>query len=220
MRIILLFLFSTIALALDPFALVNREMGNGNYIYSLVILRNIKGDNQILSKRYFLEGICYTQVGDYPKAIAKFVEVRKLNIPVEGYFYELGKTLYFSLEHDKAKKSFLASIKHKSQIAGSLFYLAKIAKLKKDYRLAKVYIKQILELKDQNPQVIQDAQFQLGDLHLKIARDELKPSDMKPIVSKHVLPYFEKAIQILPSSVYAKKIEERANLVRKKYDLL
>lgn len=208
------------AFAADPFRLVNQEMKDGNFIYALVILRNIKGDNTILSQRYFLEGICFSQVGEYSKALNKFLEVKKLNIPINDYYYELGKTLYFAQELDKSQKSFLVSIKKKSQIAGSMFYLAKIAKSKKDFRQAKVYLKQILELKNQNPQVIQDALFQLGDLHLIIAKHELMPQDLKGIVSKHVLPYYEQALKIFPTSIYSKKIEERVELVKKKYDLL
>jgi hypothetical protein len=77
-----------------------------------------------------------------------------------------------------------------------------------------------LGLKDQNPQVIQDALLQLGDIHLKIAKNELMPKDLKEIVSKHVLPYYEQALKTFPTSVYSKKIEERVELVRKKYDLL
>jgi len=219
-RIIIIFLFSFLAFAADPFRLVNHEMKNGNYIYSLVILRNIKGDNKTLAQRYFLEGICYAQVGEYSKALNKFVEAKKLNIPLNKYYYELGKTLYFAQQMDKSHKSFLVSIKNNSQVAGSLFYLSKIAKSKKDLRQAKVYLKQILELKNQNPQVIQDALFQLGDIHLKIAKDELMPKDLKEIVYKHVLPYYEQALKTSPSSVYSKKIEERVELVKKKYDLL
>lgn len=220
MRIIIFLLFTFFAFGSDPFRLVNHEMKNGNYIYSLVILRNIKGDNQILAKRYFLEGICYTQVGEYAKALNRYLEAKKLNIPILEYYYELGKTLYFAKELDKSKKSFLVSIKNQSQIAGSLFYLSRIAQLEKDLRQAKIYLKQILDLKNQNPQVIQDALFQLGDIHLKIAKDELMPKDLKEIVSKHVLPYYEQALKASPTSFYSKKIEERVEMIRKKYDLI
>jgi tetratricopeptide (TPR) repeat protein len=219
-RFITLFLFSFLALASDPFRLVKQEMKNGNFIYSLVILRNISGDNQTLSQRYFLEGICYTQVGDYSKAISKFVEVKKLNLPINDYYYELGKTLYFAKEYEKAKKSFNNSIKNKFQIAGSFFYLAKISNFQKDFRQAKIYIQQILATKNLNPMVIQEALFQLGELHLTIAKNELKPEDLSSIVSKHVLPYYEKALNTYPASVYSKKIEERVEMVKKKYSLL
>ena len=220
MRFITFFLFSFLALASDPFRLARQEMKNGNYIYSLVILRNISGDNQILSQRYFLEGICYTQVGDYSKAIAKFVDVKKLNLPINDYYYELGKTLYFAKEYGKAEKSFNASIKNKSQVAGSFFYLAKISNFQKDFRQAKVYLQQILGSKNLNPMVIQEALFQIGELHLTIAKNELKPEDLSGIVSKHVLPYYEKALKTYPDSVYSKKIQERFETVKKKYSLL
>ncbi len=219
-RISIFFLFSFLALASDPFQLIKREMKNENYIYSLVMLRNISGDNKILSQRYFLEGICYTQVGDYSKAISKFVEVKKLNLPVDDYYYELGKTLYFAKEYDKAKKSFSASIKNKKQVTGSFFYLAKISNFQKEFRQAKIYLQKILASKNLNPMVVQEALFQLGDLHLTIAKAELKPEDLEGIISKHVLPYYEKALKTDPGSVNSKKIENKAELVKKKYNLL
>ena len=220
MRTIVLFLLSLGAFASDPFRLAKSEMQNGNYIYSLVILRNIKGNNQVLSQRYFLEGMCYSQVGDHSKSISKFIEANKLNPSIPDYFYEFGKGLYFAKELERAKKSFLTSIKKNSQVTGSLFYLAKIAKTQKEFRQAKVYIKQILAIKNLNPRVTQDALYQLGDIHLKISKNELKPEDMKPIVSKHVLPYYENALRTLPTSENSKKIQERVELIKKKYDLL
>jgi tetratricopeptide (TPR) repeat protein len=219
-KIIILFFISLGVFASDPFRLAKSEMRNGNYIYSLVILKNIKGDNQVLSQRSFLEGICYSQVADHSKAIEKFIEANKLNKSIPDYFYEFGKALYFAKELERSKKSFLTSISKNSQITGSLFYLAKIAQTRKEFRQAKVYIKQILAIKNLNPRVTQDALYQLGDIHLKISKNELKPEDMKPIVSKHVLPYYENALKTLPTSENSKKIQERVELIKKKYDLL
>jgi tetratricopeptide (TPR) repeat protein len=205
---------------MDPFSLVKSEMRSGNYIYSLVRLRNIKGDQKILSKRYFLEGICYSKLGDYPKSFSKFIEAKNLNKSIPDYFFEFGKALYSAKEFKRAKKAFFASIKENSQVTGSFFYLVKISKKLGELREAKNYVKQILQIKNLNPGVHQEALFQLGDIQLKIAKSELKPEDMKIIVSKHVLPYYENALRTDPKSDNSKKIQEIVKLVKKKYDLL
>ncbi len=220
MRLFIILFLSLSALSSDYFRFAESEMKTGNYIYSLVILRSIKGDNKILSKRYFLEGICLSKIGNHSKAISKFIEAQNLKIPIPDFYYEFGKALFLSQEYDRAKKSFSTSLKNNSQITGSLYYLFKIAFSQKDYREAKVFLKQILGQKDLDLKVKQEVLNQLGDTHLKIAKNELKPEDLKEIVSKHVLPYYENALRVLPSSEKSKKIKEKAEMVKKKYNLL
>ena len=189
MRTIILFLFfSTSAFSANPFKYIWKEINNKNYAYALVKLKKINGPQKVMDRRYFLEAICLTNLGDSKKAYGK---LNKIKSKFKGLDYELGRALYFYGNLNKAQIHFQYSINENYKVAKSYHYLGKSFVKKEQFREAKKYFQHILKASDKTNWILQDAYYQIGNSHFEIAKRELEPDDMGSIIKKHVLPYLK-----------------------------
>jgi len=213
---IFLLFFSTTSHSANPFKYVLKEMRDQNYAYALVKLKNMKGTPSFMEKRYFLEARCLTNLGDPKESLRR---LKRIKTKIKGLDFELGKAFYFYGNLNEAEKYFISSNKLGYKKAEGLHYLGNIKLKKKEYRFGKAYFEDILKIKMASDWIIQDSYFKIGDIHLTIAKNDLLPQDMGPILKKHVIPYFTKAIQISPDSKVANRARKKIYLVKTKYDV-
>lgn len=217
MKIFILFLFLiSTAHGANPFKYIWKEINQKNYAYALVKLKKIKGTQKVMDRRYFLEAICLTNLGDPKKSYAA---LKKIKSQFKGVDYELGRALYFYGNINKSREHFQYSINENYKIAKSYHFLGKSFVKKEEFREAKKYFQHILKASDATNWILQDAYYQIGSSHLEIAKRELSPEDMGSIIKKHVLPYLKKSLQISPDSKVAKRARKKIYLVKTKYEI-
>ena len=193
------------------------EFKVGDYVKTLKLLKNVQGNKKILGAKYYLEGLSLNRLQKYDEAESKFKSSLAIGHKADDLYYEFGQSLYANNNLEEARKIF-----NKSAIRGykrntSYYYVAHISQILEDWKLAKTYYLKITKGQGVDSNTMQIAQFQLGEVLLSMA--EIKKNKSKTLVSKYVVPQFNKAIKKDRNSLLAKEIIERKAEVQKLYDL-
>jgi len=200
---------------------------NGQYTEALIDLDKIQTEisqNQTknqedLGLTHYWKGLINIKLFEYEKAINHFNQAISLKYIPKEIYYELGQAYFASDKLDKAEECFKKSISQKYKKAVSMYYVGYIAKELKDYKRAFKYFRGIQKLTDdpETSEVIQSAEFQIGDIYLdKVERHP----DAFRAVDNHVIPQYEKALSINTKSNLASKIQEKIAMLQRKYDLI
>jgi tetratricopeptide (TPR) repeat protein len=175
-------------------------------------------DQKLRPVMKYLQGMSALRVNDFPASITAFEEAIKLGFESEDIYYEYGQALYANENYPKARAQFVKSFKRGFKKAVSLYYIAYISKELKDTKRAYKFLKRIESLPPEEArEVLQASRMQLGDLLLEKAQDH--PDEFR-MMEEHVIPQYEKALEVDKSSGLASIIQEKIITLQRKYDLL
>lgn len=167
---------------------------------------------------YYWKGIVANRLSDFPLAIKSFDLALNYDFESPDIHYELGQSLFAAGQLKRARAKFARSFKNNYKRAVSLYYIAFISSELKDYKKAYKYYKRIEKLPpEESKEVLQAARMQIGDILL--AKAEEHPDSFR-MIENHVIPQFEKALEVDKNSQLGRSIRNKINEIQKRYDLL
>lgn len=215
--IILIIQFSNIHASKSDIKKAADFLNEGDYDSMIQVLeRNSNKDIIILRAKHYFLGIAYARNQDFEQAIRNFSLAIKYKNQKPDLYYELGQALYAMNELDKAQKSFSTSANNGFKESQSHYYIAHIAQLLEKSKMAKEFFIKVINNPKTTIDLKQVARFQLSETLLTMAR---KTQDVKKFVELHVLPQFEKALQVKNTGPTAVDILKRIKSIQDEFGL-
>jgi tetratricopeptide (TPR) repeat protein len=190
-------------------------------IEELTRLENkIKNDPKTSGLISYWKGMVYNRTQEFPAAIGEFKKSLSFQYVPDDIHYEYGQALFASENLVSAKIQFSESFKRSFKRAASLYYMAFISKQLEQQENAKTLWRSIIKLADTDPDVLevkQASQMQLSDMELEEAE---KKTDVFRVIENRVIPSYQEAKKMAPTSHLAEKINEKIIKLQKKYELV
>jgi tetratricopeptide (TPR) repeat protein len=198
----------------------------GSYNSTITELQNI--ETELLAKGHsskallglvaYWKGITYNRLQEFPDAIASFDHALGYGYSPIDLNYEYGQALFASEKLHEARLQFRESIKRNFKRAVSLYYVGFISKEMGERKRAFTFLKAIKKLDpSESRDVVQAAEMQIGDIYLDQVE---KHPDAFRAVETYVVPQYQKALELDPSSHLAPLIQEKIVSLQRKYDLI
>ncbi|MDA8793515.1 tetratricopeptide repeat protein [Bacteriovoracaceae bacterium] len=174
---------------------------------------------EMLGLIFYWRGLISSKLHEYPNAIENFEKSIRLKYKSDDMYYEYAQALYAQEELKKSRRAFRASVKNKYKMAVSLYYMAYLSQVLKDYKKSVAYYSAIERLDDneEKSSVLQAARMQIGDIYLMQA--EKLPNAFRA-VDKHVIPQYEEAWKFDKTSDLGKQIKKKIEDLQRKYELV
>ncbi len=190
---------------------------DGNYELMISHLESeTSRDKNFLKTKYYFLGVANARLQNYEEAIKKFSLALKAKNKEADLYYELGQSLYAMNDLKKSQKAFSASADNGFKVAQSNYYIAHIAQLLDDHKMAKSFFEKVISDNSVSKDMRQIARFQLAETLLSMAR--LVPAT-KEKVSSFVLPQFKDALEINKKGTTAADILKRIIAVQDEFGL-
>lgn len=181
-------------------------------------LKGHEAGKESLAMLAYWQAIVANRLNDFPKAIQSFDKAIKLGFDSPDINYEFGQALFAAENMKRARAQFAKSYKKKYKKAVSVYYIAYISKEIGEYKKAYKYFKLIEKMPStDSAEVMQASRMQIGDMYLRKAEDH--PDEFR-VVENHVIPQYEKALEVDKDSALAPIITDKIQTLQKKYDLL
>ncbi len=193
---------------------------SGHYPKALEALQTLPAEKNKLGIKNYLEGLSYSRLQEYDKAILSFEAAIKDNNDSIDLYYEYGQALYAANEFKKSRTAFMMSAQKQFNRSASLYYVAHISQILEDYSVAREYYTQVLKEKTSDTKMKQIAQFQLSETLLLIAREKPDASEtLSRRVENFVLPMMNTALALDRSSTLAAEISHRKAEIMGEFNL-
>jgi tetratricopeptide (TPR) repeat protein len=198
----------------------NQFFKSGQYSKALTALeKNIATDLESGQKAY-LEGLCYSKLQEYDKAIKSFESAIKENNKNADLQYEYGQALYAANELKAARRAFKESAAKKFNYPASIYYVGHISQILEEYPEAKDYYTELIKSKEADTKMKQIARFQLSETLLLMMREKnLKKDDLEKNVEKYIIPMMGQAYNTDKGSQLATEIDQRSREIQKEFNL-
>jgi Flp pilus assembly protein TadD len=212
--LIFIFLFAVNVGFSADIDVVTNYMNKGNYSDAITKLEKLNPPSIDSGKKNYLQGICFSRLQEYDKAVSKFKLAADLNYEAQDLYYEYGQALFATNELKLAQQAFKKSYLQKFNEGNSLYYIGYIYHLLEDDVSAKEYYLNVAVHKKADPKTIQIALFQVSDLDLKEAKEKEKSKGKKPedtaiVVFNKIVPMLREAYQKSPSTPLAQEIKQK-----------
>jgi tetratricopeptide (TPR) repeat protein len=188
--------------------------------YSKAISALEKSESNIAGEKNYLEGLCYSKLQEFDKAIIHFESAIKENNESVDLYYEYGQALYAANELKAARKAFIESVKRKFNTPASLYYVAHISQILEEYPPAKENYLALIKNKEADNKIKQIARFQLAETLLSIMREKNTDKNvLEKAVGKYILPLMKQAFNTDKGSQVAGEIDARMHELEKEFNL-
>jgi tetratricopeptide (TPR) repeat protein len=198
----------------------NQFFKSGQYIKALSALEKSNSKDFVLGQRAYLEGICYSKLQEFDKAIRSFetaINEKNENTDLQ---YEYGQALYAANELKAARKAFKESAAKKFNTPASIYYVAHISQILEEYPEAKNSYTELIKNKESDIKIKQIARFQLTETLLLIMREKVKDkSELEKSVEKYIVPMMKQAYNTDKGSQTASEIDQRLHEIQKEFNL-
>ena len=193
------------------------ELENGNYELMISHLESERSkDKNFLKAKYYFLGIANARLQNFEEAIKNFSLALKSNNNEADLYYELGQALYAMNDLKKSQKSFAASAENGFKTAQSNYYIAHIAQLLDNHKMAKNFFEKVISDNRASKDMRQIARFQLAETLLSMAR---KVKGTREKVSSFVLPQLEEALKVNNKGTTAADILKRIMAIQDEFGL-
>lgn len=183
-----------------------KSFKTSNYRQALSTLELIQFAEDKISTKYYLEGLTYSRLQEFDKAIASFEKAVQLKNDAPDLYYELGQAYYAANDIKKARLAFTQSAKLNFNRANSLYYVGHISQTLEEYKEAKTAYMSIIKNKKSDEKVLQIARFQLAETLLSMARET---KAVEKITDRYVIPLLRQAYDTDRTTVVASEIQLR-----------
>ncbi len=219
MKFIIFFLLIPLTIfSHDPFVSAFKSFKLGIYQDSIVELKKIKSfDKKIRSIKYYFLGISYARLQSYDEAVKNLEISRVLKNESKDIHYELGQAYYATNDLYRAKRFFLQSANQGYKEFICYYYIAYIYQIFDEYEKAKIYYKKTIDSEEADIRTQQASFYQLGDA---LYSSSQKKDTISTIVSKQVIPLFQKSIDMDTSNVsFVNDIKNKIIELQRRYNL-
>lgn len=166
----------------------------------------------------YWRAICFARLRSFSSALENFERSLKLKYAPQDIHYEYGQVLFVSERLREARHQFKESLKVGFKRGISLYYMAHISQEMGDRKTAFALYRKIQKLPpEESKEIIQAAEFQVGDIYLEQATD--KKNDYQ-LIERIVVPQYEKAYELDKDSPLAPVIKQKITSLLKRYDLV
>jgi tetratricopeptide (TPR) repeat protein len=180
--------------------------------------RHLQLNKETLGLISYWKGICYNRMQEYDQAIKSFKESLRVEFIPEDLHYEFGQALFAAEQLQEARLQFRESLKRRFKRGVSLYYIAYISHELGDNKKAVTFYKAIDKLDAEEAQEVkQAAEMQIGDIYLEQVE---KHPDSFRAVEKYVIPQYQLALEVDPTSNLAPEIQKKITTLQHKYDLV
>lgn len=198
----------------------NQFFKSGQYSKALAALEKNNSKDFVLGQKSYLEGLCYSKLQEYDKAIKSFETAIKEKNENADLQYEYGQALYAANELKAARKAFKESVAKKFNAPASMYYVAHISQILEEYPEAKDSYTELIKSKEADTKIKQIARFQLTETLLLIMREKVKDKEnLEKSVEKYIVPMMKQAYNTDKGSQVANEIDQRLREIQKEFNL-
>ncbi|MDD4973601.1 MAG: tetratricopeptide repeat protein [Bacteriovorax sp.] len=198
----------------------NQFYKSGQYLKALTALEKSNSNDFLLGQHAYLEGLCYSKLQEYDKAIKSFEKAISEKNGNTDLQYEYGQALYAANELKAARKAFKESAAKKFNAPASIYYVAHISQILEEYPAAKDSYTELIKSKEADTKIKQIARFQLTETLLLMMREKIQNKDeLEKNVAKYIVPMLRQAYSTDKSSQAAYEIEQRLHEIQKEFNL-
>lgn len=213
----LVILFNSTHAFAQGFQTISKLFNQGLYSEVLKALDSYKPRKRdAKAEKEYFRGISQSRLEQFDPAAKSLKKALNLGSKRSDVYYEIGQAYYGNNDLPEAQKFFILSAKSGFKPSISYYYVAYSSQILEDYQKAKKYYAEMLKQKDATPEYLQIANYQLAEIFLELA---IKKDATRELVKKHIIPRYDKAIDIDNKSRLSKDIVTRKNAVIKRYRL-
>jgi tetratricopeptide (TPR) repeat protein len=196
---------------------INTLFSKGSYLQTINLLSKVERKPDMDSSQkgmiFYWKGIAYNKLQKFDLASQEFTKAIGLKYKAKDIYYEYGQSLYAQNELEKAKGAFRKSAAMKFKINSSFYYVGSIEQTMEQYAQA---VKSYRKVAPNDREVAQPAAFQIAEILLIQAK---KKTQTKQIVQEFVIPQFDLALKIDPTSKMVSEIKKRRQDLLDEFDL-